>query len=193
MFGYQDIILLGLCGFMLLQMLGFSVFLKMHKLSIGGVSPISPILFKMAKVAMFLCWVSLLIQALGVYNLSISYKSNILGVIAVFVWGIGVVIQLMAYLNLGENLKFGIPNKQEQENATLKVNGVYSISRNPMYLGFYLMTLASCIYVLNPIVWALALFTIIVHHSIVLKEEDFLKESFGKKWEDYRHKVWRYI
>jgi len=99
----------------------------------------------------------------------------------------------VAYANLGKNLKFGIPGKQEQEQATLKTDGIYRISRNPMYVGFYLMTLAACLYVLNPVVWVMALFSIFVHHKIVLKEEHFLSQRFGEQWAAYTRKARRYL
>ncbi|MBN2237399.1 MAG: isoprenylcysteine carboxylmethyltransferase family protein, partial [Bacteroidales bacterium] len=104
-----------------------------------------------------------------------------------------VLLQLLSYVNLGKNLKFGIPDSEEQKKAILKTTGLYSFSRNPMYVGFFLMTIASCLYVLNPLIWVLSLFTLIVHHLIVLKEENFLKQTFDKEWFEYSKKVQRYV
>jgi protein-S-isoprenylcysteine O-methyltransferase Ste14 len=46
---------------------------------------------------------------------------------------------------------------------------------------------------LNPIALALALFSIAVHHRIVLAEERFLAGAFGPAYQDYCHRVRRYL
>lgn len=177
----------------IMQMIVFAIFLRINKISASGSSPINPILFRFGKITMFICWASVFVQSTGSYNLQLWGQNMLLPIIAVAVFLVGFAIQVIAYFNLGKNLKFGIPGKQEQEQATLKTEGIYYISRNPMYAGFYLMTVASGLYVLNPIIWALAIFTIMIHHSIVIKEEKFLKERFGHDWEKYISEVRRYI
>ncbi|NCC99090.1 MAG: isoprenylcysteine carboxylmethyltransferase family protein [Bacteroidia bacterium] len=189
----QNIFLLFLFCIMLIQMVGFSFFLKRKNISMAGISPIHPVLFKTAKAAMMLCWVALFVQATEIYTISTFSQNDLLTTIAIVFWGIGVLLQLLSYINLGKNLKFGIPNSEEQKQLTLKTKGIYRISRNPMYVGFYLMTLGSCFYVLNPEVWMFALFSIIVHHCIVLKEEAFLKKTFGNEWLEYAKQVRRYL
>jgi len=47
-----------------------------------------------------------------------------------------------------------------------------------MYVGVYATLLASVIYTMNPFVLALAVFIIVVHHRIVLAEEQFLRQAF---------------
>lgn len=189
----QNIFLLSLFGIMLIQMVGFSFFLKKKNISMAGISPIHPVLFKTAKAAMMICWVALFVHATGIYTISTFSQNDLLTAIAIVFFGIGVLLQLLSYINLGENLKFGITDSEEQKQLTLKTKGIYRISRNPMYVGFYLMTLAACLYVLNPMIWVLALFSIIVHHYIVLKEEVFLKKTFGNEWFEYAKRVRRYL
>jgi len=174
-------------------MLGFGIYLRIRKISMAGIPPVHPILFKTAKAAMMLCWVVLFVQAAEICNLSSFSQNELLTMIAIVFFGIGVLLQLLSYVNLGKNLKFGIPDGEEQKKAILKVTGLYSFSRNPMYVGFFLMTIASCLYVLNPLIWALSLFTLIVHHLIALKEEKFLKQTFGEEWFEYSKKVRRYV
>jgi len=193
MLKYHNIFLLTLFGIMFFQMLGFGIFLKKSKISMAGLPPVHPALFKTAKAAMMLCWVALFIQASGLYDLTFFNNSHWPTIIAVAFFGIGCILQFISYINLGRNLKFGIPDKEEQRSSLLKINGIYRFSRNPMYVGFFFMTVAACLYVLNPLIWALALFSLTVHHVIVLKEEIFLKERFGDKWEAYTKKVNRYF
>jgi protein-S-isoprenylcysteine O-methyltransferase Ste14 len=190
---YYNSIFLAFFAMFVLQMLGFGIYLKINKISFSGVPPLHPVLFKTAKAAMMLSWLALFIETAGFYNLSFLGKNEGLTAIAVILFAVGSILQLISYINLGKNLKFGIPAKEEQQHTTLKVEGLYRFSRNPMYVGFFLMTIATCLYVLNPIVWVMAIFGIVVHHSIILKEEIFLKERFGNAWDEYSKKVNRYL
>jgi len=189
---YQYIILSSFI-IMAIQMLGFVVFLKLNNLSIAGVPPINKTLFKTAKMAMMIVWLSFLIQAIGRLNLSVFEGSYFIKTIAAVLMVIGISIQLISYIYLGKNLKFGIPNNKEKKKAVLKTNGIYQLSRNPMYVGFYLILLAASLYVLNPAVWIFSIFTIIIHHKIILKEELFLKNTFAEQWLNYTIKTRRYL
>lgn len=193
MFKYHAFFLQILLGMMLFQMLCFGIYLKRRKISASGIPPLHPVLFIIAKVAMGLCWLSLFIQAAGFYDLSVINGNDLPTVAAVVLFAIGILLQFLSYATLGKNLKFGLPTENEATKLTLKVTGIYRISRNPMYVGFFLMTIAACLYVLHPLIWTLSLFSIVVHHMVVLKEETFLNEAFGKNWDEYSKKVRRYL
>jgi len=45
---YYKIFFIALFGIMLFQMLGFGIYLRKNKISMGGVTPINPIVFKMS-------------------------------------------------------------------------------------------------------------------------------------------------
>jgi len=62
-----------------------------------------------------------------------------------------------------------------------------------MYLGFYLVTLASLVSVPHPVNIGCGLLGIYVHHRIVLAEECFLLKEHGASYEAYRHRVRRYL
>lgn len=177
---------------MLIQMAGFGIYLKRKNCSIGGKPPIDKTLFKFGKSAMGITWLSLFVQACGWIDLTIIQRTEILTFASVFVFITGFIFQFIAYFELDKNLKFGIP-KQKEDYATLKMSRIYRISRNPMYFGFNLMTLSSCCYVLNPIIWISAIFTFFVHHQIILKEEDYLNKRFSEKWRVYSDKTRRYL
>jgi hypothetical protein len=55
---------------------------------------------------------------------------------------------------------------------------VYRVSRNPMYLGFYLVTLASLLSVPHSVNIGCGLVGIYVHHLIVLAEERFMQQEY---------------
>lgn len=62
-----------------------------------------------------------------------------------------------------------------------------------MYLGFYLVTLASLVSVPLPVNVCLGLVGVYVHHRIVPAEERFLPKEHGASYEAHRRRVGRYI
>jgi len=91
---------------------------------------------------------------------------------------------------LGEELKFGL---SQEQNATLKSAGLYWVSRNPLYLGFYLILLAACLYVPYWTTFFFAMLAVLIHHRITLAEERFLHQRFGETYEQYARQVRRYL
>jgi len=77
---------------------------------------------------------------------------------------------------------------------SLVVSGFYAHVRNPMYVGNYLILLGFVI--LYGSVWAylfiLPFFTL-VYYSIVVNEENYLREKFGTEYDDYAKYVNRFI
>lgn len=64
-------------------------------------------LFKTAKVAMMLCWLALFVQSFNKFNLSLLQENATLTMLAVILFIPGSIFQLIAYIILGKNLKFG--------------------------------------------------------------------------------------
>ena len=190
---YDQIIIIGMFAVMFLQMAGFGLFLRINKRSMGGTPPVNPFVFRLSKTAMMLTWVALFIQAAGLYDLRIFGRSGTGTVLAVVSFSLGALLQLVSYVYLGKNLKFGIPGQDEASMSTLRTEGIYRFSRNPMYVGFFLMMAGASLYTSNPFVGALSLFAMVVHHAIVLKEEFFLAGRFGIEWKRYASRVRRYV
>jgi protein-S-isoprenylcysteine O-methyltransferase Ste14 len=72
--------------------------------------------------------------------------------------------------------------------------GVFSISRNPFYLGI-ISTLSGIALVLN-ILWILALLipaTILCHYVLIVPEERYLQNKFGKEYLMYAVSVRRWV
>lgn len=68
--------------------------------------------------------------------------------------------------------------------------GIYSICRNPMYLGNLLILFGFGIYA-NSSFFTLIIFTVFVfiYYSIIKAEEQFLTRRFGQEYIDYKQKV----
>jgi len=74
-----------------------------------------------------------------------------------------------------------------------KTSGLYSISRNPMYVSFFFYFAACCILTYSLILFSiLALFQVSVHF-LIISEERWCLNQFGQPYIDYKEKVRRYI
>jgi len=77
-------------------------------------------------------------------------------------------------------------NTREQRAGILNTSGAYSVVRNPLYLGNIIMILGV---MLSIKVWWLVLIVALVFfiymERIILTEEAYLKNKFGKAYEDY--------
>jgi len=78
--------------------------------------------------------------------------------------------------------------------TTLVTGGFYRYSRNPMYLGMFLMLAGNAI-MLGSAGAALPLmvFVIIIRNNFVLGEERFLESVFGQRYLDYKSSVRRWL
>ncbi len=162
---------------------------KRKKIETVGCIGIDTKLFILGKLSLLTSFILILVQLFFV-NLSLFEKKSIFLWICAALLGIGVMLFTLAIIRLGTfSLRVGLA----QENTSLRTTGIYRFSRNPMLLGLYLIALGSAIYVQNPINWILVMVALIVHHKIILAEENFLHKQFGNQWLEYRNKVRRYI
>jgi len=157
-------------------------------MSLIGKTTINPILFYSGKISGYITWILLSLPPLG-FNIfeSVSFNCNIH--ISLTILSIAVAFVIISLINLGKSTRLGIPT----EDTVLKTRGVYRISRNPMYLGFNLLTLSSMIFFLNIWIILLGIYSIIIYHFIILAEEKFLKVRFGENFDNYMKKTRRYI
>jgi len=90
----------------------------------------------------------------------------------------------------GKSFRVGI---DENTKENLIVNGTFSISRNPIYVGF--LTFFAGIFIAYSNILTsvfLILFFIIIHRQI-LREEIFLKGHYGNVYNEYCKNVRRYM
>jgi protein-S-isoprenylcysteine O-methyltransferase Ste14 len=162
---------------------------KRKKIETVGCISIDRKLFFLGKLSLFISFLLIPAQLFFV-NLSLFEKKSVFLWLCAALLGIGIMLFTLAIIRLGTfSLRVGLA----QEDTALRTSGIYRLSRNPMLLGLYLIALGSAIYVQNPINWILVMVALIVHHKIILAEENFLHERFGDQWIEYRNKVRRYI
>lgn len=98
------------------------------------------------------------------------------------IYGLGV------FLCIGSTVNFARP----KENG-INVSGLYRISRNPMYLAYFVYFLGCVLLTQSLILFALLLVFQISAHWIILSEERWCIKKFGEEYINYMYKVRRYI
>ena len=105
----------------------------------------------------------------------------------------GVVTAVLATL-LFKKDKTTVNPRNPEKTTTLVTNGIFSITRNPMYLGLFLSISSTILFfgawfgiiILMFFVWYINKFQII-------PEEEAMEKLFGNKYSEYRQKVRRWI
>jgi protein-S-isoprenylcysteine O-methyltransferase Ste14 len=164
------------------------VVLRRQHLDMDGTPPIDRNLFRLGKLAMVIPWAAMMLQSLGLNLSLISGPQSVLW-ISLGLWAFGFGLLLAGRFGLGSSFRVGCA----KEETTLRVNGIFRYSRNPMYLGMYATLLAPALYTLNPIVFLVGAGVVAVHHRIVLAEEACLRKTFGEEYTDYCRRVRRYL
>jgi protein-S-isoprenylcysteine O-methyltransferase Ste14 len=92
-------------------------------------------------------------------------------------------------MHLGRSVAVGLPERKTE----LKTHGMYRITRNPVYVGAFMMCAGSCLFSIHPLNFLLFAVAGAIHHTIIRKEEEFLIATFGKEWIEYSRRVPRYL
>jgi len=97
---------------------------------------------------------------------------------------------IVTLAGFGDSFRVGI---DENKPDRLITSGMFALSRNPIYVCFF-MFIAGLFMIHRNIVIAVGavLFTLAIHRQI-LREEKFLSSHYGGEYEDYRKKVRRYL
>ncbi len=132
-----------------------------------GKTTIHPLFFYSGKIFGYITWI---FSLASIFNISIISRQPIefLKILSYVLFIIGLIIVLISLIN-------------------------YKFSRNPMYLGFDLFTLASIVFTANIIIAIIGIYSIIIYHYIIIGEENFLEKRFGNEYITYKRKVRRYV
>jgi protein-S-isoprenylcysteine O-methyltransferase Ste14 len=153
-----------------------------------GKATINPLFFYSGKMSGYFTWIVMLLSFFKI-NLIAPISSAYPNYISIAFLSIGLIFIILSLINLGGSTRLGLP----KEHTVFKTNGLYKISRNPMYLGFNLLTISSMIYSLNIFIIIPGIYSIIVYHLIILSEEKFLENRFGFEYANYKKKIRRYL
>ena len=133
----------------------------------------------------------------GVFNLPFPitiikpfWNNIVMDIIATIICTISLIWFGLTLKTFGKSFRVGI---DEYSKEDLIVNGTFSISRNPIYVGFLAFFIG--IFIAYPNILTsifLILFFIMIHRQI-LREELFLIEHYRNEYNEYCKKVRRYI
>jgi protein-S-isoprenylcysteine O-methyltransferase Ste14 len=172
----------------LIVLFGGGALLRRRSVDMDGDPPIQRTLFYSSKYLIAILWVVTILHSWGIH-----LPASIIPVpptwISVGVWVAGFALLFSGRFRMGESFRIGSPH----ERTSLKVNGLFRFSRNPMYVGVYTTVVGSILYTGNLILLIVGLYIIFVHHRIILAEEVFLRREFGDEYVAYTQRVRRYL
>jgi protein-S-isoprenylcysteine O-methyltransferase Ste14 len=105
---------------------------------------------------------------------------------------IAVAITLMA-LGVSRFRRAGTNVPTNRPTTALVTDGIYALSRNPLYLS--LSTLMAGIGVVTDRVWVLILLApvlVVMRYGVIGREERYLERKFGQRYLDYKSRVRRW-
>jgi protein-S-isoprenylcysteine O-methyltransferase Ste14 len=172
----------------LIVLFGGESLFKRRNIDQGGEAPIDRRLFVCSKYLIPIVWGTAVLHGWGI-GLFFGERLPMLKAVALCLWVLGFTIMFIGRLGLGDSFRIGSP----KEATRLRADGLFRLSRNPMYVGVFATLLAASVYTLNPILLLAGIFIVAVHHRIVLAEEEHLRRSFGEKYVDYCRRVRRYL
>ena len=81
-----------------------------------------------------------------------------------------------------------------EEATALVTGGIFRFTRNPMYLGMFMMVFGAA-FLMGSVgaLIPLLIFVLIIRFNFVAGEERFMEASFGQQYLDYKFKVRRWI
>lgn len=143
-----------------------------------------PVAFAVAVIAMW--WIG---RSVTIGRYPFAHQTAI--GIALVVLGVGIVgVSLRSFAVMGTT-----PDPTQPQKATeLVTSGVYSLSRNPMYVGDAVMLAGIAVWIENLIgLVPLAAFVLFIDRFQIPAEEQALAEIFGDRYTAYRGKVRRWL
>jgi protein-S-isoprenylcysteine O-methyltransferase Ste14 len=111
--------------------------------------------------------------------------------IGIFPFLVGIIINLIADNTFK---KVDTTVKPYEESNILVTTGIFSKSRNPMYLGFVLILLGIAILLgkIMPFL-VIPIFILVIHIVFIKREEEMLEEKFKDEWNEYKKKTRMWI
>lgn len=117
-------------------------------------------------------------------------SSPLAKVIGVGLSSLGLIVFAMAYVSFGDSWRVGFDVKSP---GALVTRGIFSISRNPIYLSLDLWFIGTFLINGTLIFLIFALLAVASMHWQIRQEETFLSNLYGQPYRDYCARTGRYI
>ncbi len=138
-------------------------------------------LFGKEKVAFWIYQITTVLILLFLFLLKIRTDS-VWFYIGLIIYILGIVLYTVSIINYANSIKNG-----------LNVNGLYRISRNPMYIAFFIYFFGCVLLTQSWILLGLLIILQISVHWIILSEEKWCTKKFGEEYINYKKSVRRYF
>lgn len=102
---------------------------------------------------------------------------------------ISLIFGTLGLIALGINFRIEFPKEETQ----LITSGIYTVMRNPIVFGVFLILIGYFLVIPNFLNLFIAVVNIITFDSKAKDEERFLLKTFGKEYEEYKERVGRYL
>lgn len=138
---------------------------------------------------LFLGMIWLLDHLLPNESLGFPFKNWLAGVLLI----LGAIVALLGVWEFRKKSTTVNPHKP-QNTTDLVDSGIYRLSRNPMYLGLFLILCAGILYLGNFYnLLVLPLFVWYMNSFQIIPEEEVMLDKFGKEFQKYLSSVRRWI
>jgi protein-S-isoprenylcysteine O-methyltransferase Ste14 len=104
--------------------------------------------------------------------------------------GGGVIFFILAITSMRDSWRAGV---DESQKTAIVTSGIYSISRNPAFVGFDMLYLGSALALPNVLLLVAAVIGILLLHLQILEEETYLPHAFGEEYLQYKSRTPRYF
>jgi protein-S-isoprenylcysteine O-methyltransferase Ste14 len=102
--------------------------------------------------------------------------------VGLLIYGLGVISCLISVLNFAQ-----------PAGNSINLKGLYQVSRNPMYVAYFIYFLGCLLLTQSLILLAILIVFQTSAHWIILSEERWCVKKFGQEYVNYMNKVRRYI
>ena len=118
------------------------------------------------------------------------FHSDLAGWLGVALCLGGLTVLLISLISFGRSFRVGIDVEQSDELVT---TGIFSVSRNPIYVGFALILIGQFLVFPNWIPLLYLAGGVALFHRQVLREEQFMRTHYGQDYLQYCQNVRRYV
>lgn len=123
------------------------------------------------------------------FTIPIPYLQNLnIRWAAIVLIHISLIWIIIAQVQMSNSWRIGI---DEQNKTDLVTNGLFSISRNPVFLGMIICVAGLFLVIANAISFCILVTTYIVIQIQIRLEEEFLKKQHGEQYISYQSKTRR--
>ena len=171
-------------GFFLLIpffLIRFTLLSILNKEAVKRAAYFAPLLNK-EKTAYYIYQISNILIIIYLFFLKVKTTPERLFFLGIFIYALGSVLLIISVIN------FAYPSQNG-----INQNGIYKISRNPMYLSYFIFFIG-CVFITQSLLLLIfVILFIITSHVIIISEERWCINEFGKEYLDYMKKVRRYF